>query len=104
MALQSSQGLGTWPPRIAVRHAVDIRAHHAPLDTPQMRGVNARVILTVEAQDIGDLDDGPVRMKAGAGHDPASQRLLTLAASLPATPDDRAGSASPFIVWVATCV
>jgi hypothetical protein len=30
-----------------------------------MRGVNARVILTVEAQDIGDLDDGPVRMKAG---------------------------------------
>ncbi len=43
-------------------------AAREPGPAPQMRGVTARVILTAEAQDIGDLDDGPVRMKAGAGH------------------------------------
>jgi hypothetical protein len=37
--------------------------------------VRARVIFAVAAQDIGDFDDGPVRMEAGAVHDPASGAL-----------------------------
>lgn len=75
------------------RPACRDRAHHAPLDPPEMRGMGTRVILAVAAQNIGDFDDGPVLMKAGADHDPASRRRLNLAASLPAT-DDRVGSAS----------
>ena len=46
------------------------RTHHAPLDTSEMRGMGACVTLAVAAKDIGDFNNGPVRMKAGAGHDP----------------------------------
>ena len=75
------------------RPACRDRAYHAPLDAPEMCGMGAGVILAVAAKDIGDFDDRPVLMKAGAGHDPASGRRLNLAASLPAT-DDRVDFAS----------
>ena len=45
-------------------------AHHAPFDTAKMAGVRMAISIAMAAQDIGDLDDGSVRTKAGAGHGP----------------------------------
>jgi hypothetical protein len=46
------------------------RAHHAPFDAAEMAGVRMAISIAMAAQDISDLDDGPVRTKAGAGHGP----------------------------------
>ncbi len=51
--------------------ACNDRAHHAPLDATQMTGMITAIGVALLAQDIGDLDDGPVRRDPGAGHDPA---------------------------------
>jgi hypothetical protein len=45
------------------------RADDSTLDAAKMSGVSARILLTVTAQDVGDLDRRPVRRWVGAGHD-----------------------------------
>ena len=46
------------------------RAHHAPFDPAEMTGMHTAIGVAMPAQDIGDLDGGPVRADVGAGHDP----------------------------------
>src|SRR6185437_15233361 len=74
--------------------AGDDRTHHAPLDPTEMAGAQTAIGLAMPAQDIGNLDDRPVRADVGAGHNPHPGRVVIPVASPPAT-GGRAGSASP---------
>ena len=78
------------------------RAHHAPLDPPQMTGMYTAIGVAMPAQNIGNLDGGPVGAGVGAGHDPHP------AADHPGgvTSSDRrsSGLCVARIVSVATCV
>ena len=52
------------------RPARDDCAHHAPFDTAEMAGVRLAISVAMAAQDIGNLNNGPVRTKVGADHGP----------------------------------
>ena len=69
-------------------------AHHAPLDAAEMTGMVTTIGIAMPAQNIGNLDGGPV----GAGHDPHHPGGVT-------SSDRRSsGLCVARIVWVATCV
>ena len=85
--------------RGAARHD---RAHHAPLDAPQMSGMGAAIGLAMPAQDIGDLDGGPCGRTPGR----AITRIPARRHPGGVTSSDRrsSGLCVARIVWVATCV
>jgi hypothetical protein len=78
------------------------RAHHAPLDPPQMTGMYTAIDIAMPAQNIGNLDGGPVGAGVGADHHPhpAADHLGGVTSS-----DRRSsGLCVARIVSVATCV
>ena len=78
------------------------RAHHAPLDPTEMTGMYTAIGVAMPAQNIGNLDGGPVGAAVGADHHPHP------AADHPGgvTSSDRrsSGLCVARIVSVATCV
>src|SRR5450755_462850 len=61
------------------------RTHHALLDPTEMTGIQTAIGAAMPAQDIGNLDGGPVRADVGAGHNPHPGRVVIPVASPPAT-------------------
>ena len=78
------------------------RAHHAPLDPTEMTGMYTAIGVAMPAQNIGNLDAGPVGAGVGADHHPhpAADHLGGVTSS-----DRRSsGLCVARIVSVATCV